>query len=249
MLRRYGPAAAIVLAGLGIWELAVRALDVPEYLWPAPSVVAETIGAELGLLASNAWVTIREVLAGFAIAVVAGLAIGIALHRFATVKRAFYPLLIASQSVPTVVLAPILVLVMGFNIGPKLAIIALFCFFPIAVNTVDGLASVDREYARMMLTLDASRLDILRRVELPAASPTIFSGARIAATYAAIGAVFGEWAGSDAGLGYQLLQATARLDTPLVFAIVLVLTLIAGSLFLLVTLTERLAIPWARAGG
>jgi putative hydroxymethylpyrimidine transport system permease protein len=245
----YGPAAALVVAAVAVWELAVRLLDVPTYLWPAPSVVAETFDTDFSLLASASWVTLREVVFGFLIALGAGLAFGVVLHLSATLRRAVYPILIASQSVPTVVLAPVLVLVMGFGIGPKLAIIALFCFFPIVVNTVDGLGSVDREYVRMMLTLDASRWSIFRRVEFPAALPLIFSGTRIAATYAAIGAVFGEWAGSDAGLGFEMLQATGRLDTPRVFATVVILTLMAIGLFLLVTLVERLTIPWAREGG
>jgi putative hydroxymethylpyrimidine transport system permease protein len=165
------------------------------------------------------------------------------------IRRAVLPLLIASQSVPTVVLAPVLVLVLGFGIGPKLAVIALFCFFPIAVNTIDGLASVDREYVRMMQTLDASRLAIFRRVEFPSALPSIFTGMRIGATYAAIGAVFGEWAGASEGLGWEMLQAKGRLDTPLVFAAVAIVTAIAIALFLLVALLERLLIPWARTGG
>ena len=142
-------------------------------------------------------------------------------------------------------LAPVLVLLLGFGIGPKLAVIGLFTFFPIVVNTVDGLGSVDRDYIRMMLTLDASRWSIFRRVEFPAALPLVFSGIRIGATYAAIGAVFGEWAGSDAGLGYEMLQAQGRLDTPQVFAAVILVTLIAVCLFAFVSIVERLAIPWA----
>ena len=141
------------------------------------------------------------------------------------------------------------VLVIGFGIGPKLAVIALFCFFPIVVNTIDGLVGVDREYIRMMQTLDGSRWDIFRRVEFPSALPSIFTGVRIGATYAAIGAVFGEWAGSQAGLGWLMLQAKGRLDTPLVFAAVVIITAMAIALFVLVVLIERLTIPWARNGG
>jgi putative hydroxymethylpyrimidine transport system permease protein len=200
------------------------------------------------VLRSATGVTLKEVLLGFAIASAAGLFVGILLHVSATLRRAVYPILIASQSIPTVVLAPVLVLVMGFNIGPKLAVIALFTFFPIVVNTVDGLGSVDRDYVRMMLTLDATRWGIFRRVEFPAALPLIFSGIRIGATYAAIGAVFGEWAGSDAGLGYEMLQAQGRLDTPQVFGAVILVTLIAVVLFSFVSLVERLTIPWARSG-
>lgn len=247
LAQRYGPAVALVAAAIGLWELLVRLLDVPGYLWPTPSAVARALGSDAGLLASATWVTAQEVLLGFAIALAGGLAAAVALHLSPTLRRALYPLLIASQSIPTVVLAPVFALVMGFNIGPKLAIVALFCFFPIAVNGVDGLGAVDREYVRMMLTLDATRLGIFRRVEFPAALPLVFSGTRIAATYAAIGAVFGEWSGSDAGLGYELLQAHGRLDTPRVFAAVSILTLMAIVLFVAVSLVERLVIPWARA--
>jgi putative hydroxymethylpyrimidine transport system permease protein len=246
---RYGPALLLVAIGIGIWELLIRVLDVPEFLWPAPSLIAATLRDEAGLLATHTWVTLREVIYGFLIAVAAGLGVGIVLHLSGMIRRAVLPLLIASQSVPTVVLAPVLVLVLGFGIGPKLAVIALFCFFPIAVNTIDGLASVDREYVRMMQTLDASRLAIFRRVEFPSALPSIFTGMRIGATYAAIGAVFGEWAGASEGLGWEMLQAKGRLDTPLVFAAVAIVTAIAIALFLLVALLERLLIPWARTGG
>jgi putative hydroxymethylpyrimidine transport system permease protein len=249
LARDYGPATVLVLLAIGLWELLIQVLGVPDYLWPAPSRIAQSFGEEGGTIASDTWVTLKEVILGFAISLAAGLAIGIALHLSGVLRRAVYPILIASQSIPTVVLAPVLVLVMGFNIGPKLAIIALFCFFPIVVNTIDGLGSVDREYIRMMLTLDASRLGIFRRVEFPSALPSIFTGTRIAATYAAIGAVFGEWSGSEAGLGFQMLQAQGRLDTPLVFANVVVVTLIAIAVFLLVALVERLAIPWARPRG
>jgi putative hydroxymethylpyrimidine transport system permease protein len=246
---RFGPAIALVAIGIALWELLIRVLDVPEYLWPAPSLIVATLRDQAGELATQSWTTLQEVLLGFLIALVAGLAIGIVLHLSGTLRRAVLPILIASQSIPTVVLAPVLVLVMGFNIGPKLAVIALFCFFPIAVNTIDGLAGVDREYVRLMQTLDGSRWAIFRRIEFPSALPSIFTGVRIGATYAAIGAVFGEWAGSDGGLGWLMLQAKGRLDTPLVFAAVAIITAMAIALFLLVVLIERLTIPWARSRG
>jgi putative hydroxymethylpyrimidine transport system permease protein len=244
----YAPAASLVILAIATWEILCRLLAVPSYLWPEPSVIARGFYDDLGLLNSATWITVREVVYGFAIAIGAGLGIGVALHLSATLKRAVYPILIASQSVPTVVLAPVLVIVMGFSIWPKLAIIALFTFFPIVVNAVDGFDSVDREYIRMMLTLDASRWSIFRRVEFPAALPLIFSGARIGATYAAIGAVFGEWSGSSGGLGYEMQQAQGQLETPRVFEAVLLVTWIAVILFVIVSVTERLVIPWARAG-
>jgi putative hydroxymethylpyrimidine transport system permease protein len=246
---KFGPAIVLVAICIGLWELLIRVLDVPEYLWPAPSLIAATLRDQAGDLATQSWTTLQEVILGFLIALLAGLAVGIVLHLSGTIRRAVLPILISSQSIPTVVLAPVLVLVMGFNIGPKLAVIALFCFFPIAVNTIDGLAGVDREYVRLMQTLDGSRWAIFRRIEFPSALPSIFTGVRIGATYAAIGAVFGEWAGSDGGLGWLMLQAKGRLDTPLVFAAVAIITAMAIALFLLVVLIERLTIPWARSRG
>ncbi len=244
----YTPAACLVILTIAFWEVFCRVFSVPAYLWPEPSAIARDFHDDFGLLTSATWITVREVIYGFGIAIVAGLGIGTSLHLSATLRRAIYPILIASQSVPTVVLAPVLVIVMGFSIWPKLAIIALFTFFPIVVNTVDGLGSVDRDYIRMMLTLDASRWSIFRRVEFPAALPLIFSGARIGATYAAIGAVFGEWAGSSGGLGYEMQQAQGQLETARVFSAVLLVTWIAVVLFVLVSVAERLMIPWARAG-
>jgi putative hydroxymethylpyrimidine transport system permease protein len=247
-LRQYAPSITLVVIAIGIWEGLCRLLEVPSYLWPKPSVIARGFHDDWSTLWSSLGVTLEEVLLGFAIAIAAGLVIGTALHLSATLRRAVYPILIASQSVPTVVLAPVLVLLLGFGIWPKLAIIGLFTFFPIVVNTVDGLGSVDPEYVRMMLTLDADRRAVFRRVEFPTALPLIFSGVRIGATYSAIGAVFGEWAGSDKGLGHEMIIAQGQLQTPTVFEAVILVTLIAVVLFSAVSLLERLLIPWARAG-
>jgi putative hydroxymethylpyrimidine transport system permease protein len=247
--RRYGPAVALVTAGIAVWEAAIRALHVPDYLLPAPSAIAADFSADGRLLLSNSLVTLREMALGFALAVAAGLALATVLHLSGTLRRALYPILIGSQTIPVVVLAPILVILLGFDLAPKVAIVALICFFPIVVNTVDGLGSVDEDLVRMMCTLDGSRWAIFRRVELPWALPMAFSGMRVAATYAAIGAVFGEWAGSSAGLGYLMLQATPNLDTPRIFAAIVILTALSLALFLLIRVLERLLVPWARPEG
>jgi putative hydroxymethylpyrimidine transport system permease protein len=249
ILDRYGPPALVVVLTIAVWELIIRVFDVPTYIWSSPSLIAQTMKEELPDLLSHSVVTLKETLVGFLFAVALGLAFGLLIHFSALAKRALYPLLIASQSIPTVVLAPVFVLVLGFGLWPKVAVVALFCFFPIVVSTIDGLMGVDREYIRMMLTLDATRIGIFRRVEFPAALPQIFTGTRVAATYAAIGAVFGEWAGSEAGLGWQMLQAKGRLDTALVFADIVFITVMALGLFAIVSLVERLTIPWARKGG
>jgi putative hydroxymethylpyrimidine transport system permease protein len=239
----------VVVVTIAVWELVIRIFDVPTYIWSSPSLIATTVREEYSELLGHTGVTLMETLVGFFFAVVFGLGFGILLHFSVLAKRSLYPVLIASQSIPTVVLAPVFVLVLGFGLWPKVAVVALFCFFPIVVGTIDGLSGVDREYIRMMLTLDATRMGIFRRVEFPAALPQIFTGTRVAATYAAIGAVFGEWAGSQSGLGWQMLQAKGRLDTALVFADIVFITLMALALFGTVSLVERLTIPWARKGG
>jgi putative hydroxymethylpyrimidine transport system permease protein len=248
-LARYVPPAIVVVVTIAVWEAVIRIFDVPTYIWSSPSLIAQTIVEEYADLLTHSAVTLTETLVGFAVAVFFGLAFGLLLHFSTMAKRALYPLLIASQSIPTVVLAPVFVLILGFGLWPKVAVVALFCFFPIVVGTIDGLTGVDREYIRLMLTLDATRFGIFRRVEFPAALPQIFTGTRVAATYAAIGAVFGEWAGSQSGLGWQMLQAKGRLDTALVFADIVFITVMALALFGVVSLIERLTIPWARREG
>jgi len=245
----YGLAALFTLAMIALWEAIIRGFHVPKYLFPAPSQVAVSMRDDWSsILAPAMWVSLREVLIGFVIAAVAGVGIAIILHMFGPLRRAVYPLLIGSQTIPIVVLAPILVIVLGYGIMPKLVIVALICFFPIVVNGLDGLRSVDDDFIHMMKTLDANRWAIFKRIEFPAALPSIFSGMRIAATFAAIGAVFGEWAGASAGLGYVMLQATPNLQTARIFAAIVILTLIALALFALVSLLERIFVPWAPRG-
>ncbi len=241
---------AIVLALIGAWELAARldvlahGLHIEPFLVPAPSDIAASLWSDRGLLADNGWVTLKEVLGGFALSVVAGVGFAIVLHLSPTLRRAVYPLLIASQTIPIVVIAPILVVWLGFGIGPKLAIIALICFFPITVNTLDGLRSVDPDLVKMIRTLDASRRQTLWRVEAPTALPFFFSGAKIAVAVAVIGAVFGEWAGSSSGLGHLIQEASAQLQTARTFAAVAVLSALAILLFALLAAIERRVAWW-----
>lgn len=243
-MRHWWPPLALLAAAVGVWELVVRAAHVPDYLFPAPSAVASSLADDAGLLGQATLVTLREVVLGFLLAVAVAVVIAVVLHFSAALRRALLPILVLSQTVPTVLLAPILVILLGYGIQPKLVVVAVVCFFPIVVNTVDGLRSADQELVRMMRTLHGGRLAIFRRVELPGALPAIFSGARVAATYAAVGAVFGEWAGSSAGLGFVILQAQPALETARIFAAVLVLSALALALYALVTFAERLLVPW-----
>jgi ABC-type nitrate/sulfonate/bicarbonate transport system permease component len=249
-MRRWLPPIVIVAVLLGLWQLAAsldaiaNALNIEPFLVPSPSEIAQSLWADRSLLLDNGWVTLQEVLAGFALSVAAGVAFAVVLHLSPMLRRAFYPLLVASQTVPIVVVAPILVVWLGFGIGPKLAIIALICFFPITVNTLDGLRSVDPDLTKMMRTLDASRWQTFRRVEAPTALPYFFSGAKIAVAIAVIGAVFGEWAGSSSGLGHLIQQASAQLQTARTFAAVVVLSALAIALFGLLAAIERRVAWW-----
>lgn len=242
---RYGSAAALVVILIVLWQTTVKIFSIPDYLIPAPTAIASAMGGDWDVLGPATWVTLREVIYGFAIALAAGVLIAIMLHVSALLRRAVYPLLIGSQTVPIMVIGPILVVMIGYNIFPKLIIVALICFFPIVVNTLDGLGSVGEDYVRMMRTLDASRLAIFRRVEFPASLPMMFTGIRIAVTYAAIGAVVGEWAGSTNGLGYVMLEAEPNLQIARIFAVILILTSISVVLFVVVSVLQRVLIPWS----
>jgi putative hydroxymethylpyrimidine transport system permease protein len=243
-MSRVWPPLALLAAAVGLWELVVRAAHVPDYLFPAPTAVSSALADDAGLLGRATLVTVREMALGYVLAVAVALAIAVVLHFSSALRRALLPVLVLSQTVPTVLLAPILAILLGYGIQPKLIVVAVVCFFPIVVNAVDGLRSADPELVRMMRTLHGRRLAIFRRVELPGALPAIFSGARVAATYAAVGAVFAEWAGSSAGLGFVILQAQPALETARIFAAVLVLSALALALYALVTLAERFLVPW-----
>jgi ABC-type nitrate/sulfonate/bicarbonate transport system permease component len=169
------------------------------------------------------------------------------MHLFRPLRDAAYPLLIASQAIPIPVAAVIFVLAFDYGLGPKVAIVALICFFPIAVNLVDGLRTVDDGLLKLARSMGASRLTRLRKVELPSAVPYLFSGLRVAATVAVIGAVFGEWAGADKGLGRVVLLGINQLETPRVYAGIVILMAMSLLMFAAVTVLQRLAAPWSRA--
>ncbi len=184
--------------------------------------------------------TAEEVAAGIAVSLVAGAALAVAIHFSRTLRRALYPLLVGSQAVPIVIIAPLLVYWFGFGLLPKLAIIALVCFFPVVVTTLAGLAAIDPELAKLMRTLDASRWQAFRLTEAPTALPAALAGARIAVAIAVIGAVFAEYSGSTAGLGHLMLQAIPQLETARAYAAMVVLAAFAVALFYALGIAERL---------
>jgi NitT/TauT family transport system permease protein/putative hydroxymethylpyrimidine transport system permease protein len=238
-------AALLVLALLGGWELYADLGGIDQFLLPAPSDVAASLWIDRGLLWDNFTVTAGEVLLGIAVSLAAGVALAVAIHLSRTLRRATYPLLVASQTIPIVIVAPLLVAWLGYDLAPKLAIVGLICFFPVVVTTLDGLAGVDPDLRKLMRTLDASRLQILRHVEGPAALPALLSGAKIAVTVAVIGAVLAEQAGSSDGLGHLILQSIPQFETARSWAAVVVLAAFAIVLFGALALAERRLVPWA----
>jgi len=238
--------AALLLAGLlGAWELYVDLGGADPLILPAPHAIAKALYTDRSLLWSNFLVTAQEVLLGIVVAALLGLALALAIHFSRTLRRALYPLVIASQTIPIPMIAPLLALWLGFGIKPKLAVIALVSFFPIVVTAMAGLAAVDQDLLKLMRTFDAPRRRTFWLLELPAALPGVLTGAKVAVVVAVIGAVFAEWAGSTSGLGYLFLQAEPQLLIPRAYAAFVILSLFAIALFALLTLAERIAVPWA----
>ena len=234
----------VVLALLGAWELVVRAGAVDALLLPAPSQVLTALWEDRGLLAADLAVTTWEVLLGLSLAVVAGVALALAMHLFAPVRRALRPLVIGSQAVPVPIVAPLVILVLGFGLAPKVLLVALVCFFPVTINALDGLADADPDARKLLRSLQASRWQRLRLLEAPAALPATFTGVKVAAAVAVIGAVFAEWAGSDAGLGHSVLTANGALQTDRAFAATALLFAEAVLLYAAVAALERRVVRW-----
>jgi putative hydroxymethylpyrimidine transport system permease protein len=242
---------ALLLATLlSLWQLACStgavadALDLESFLVPSPAEVATSLWENRVLLAENAWVTLREMLLGILAAGLVGVGFAVLMHRWRVLRDAAYPLIVASQTIPIVVIAPILVVWFGYGITPKVVIVALICFFPITVNALAGLRSVDPEAVKMMRSLGASRGQRFRRVEAPAALPSLFTGIKIAVVIAPIGAVFAEWAGSSSGLGHLIQSDTAYYLVDRQFATVFVLSALALALIGLTALAERRVVTW-----
>jgi len=235
---------------LGAWQIAAStggiadALNLEDFLVASPAEIASSLWENRGLLAENAWVTLREMLLGILAALAVGVGMAIVMHRWRLLRDAAYPLIVASQTIPIVVISPILVVWFGYGITPKVVIIALICFFPITVNALDGLRSVDPEAVKLMRSLDASRWQRFWRAEAPAALPSLFTGIKIAVVVAPIGAVFAEWAGSSAGLGHLIQSDTAQFEVARQFATVVVLSAMALALIGLTALAERRVVTW-----
>ncbi|QJW37761.1 ABC transporter permease [Cellulosimicrobium protaetiae] len=236
--------ALVLLALFAVWWFVAWRELVPAYLVPAPGAVWDTMVEDWAMLAEHTWVTTMETVVGFVLAAVIGVATAVLLVYSPTAEKSLYPLILFAQVIPKIAIAPILVVWFGFGATPKIILAVLIAFFPVVVSAVAGLRSIDPELLEMSATMGASRWKTFRKIRFPGSLPQLMSGLKVAVTLAVVGAVVGEFVGADRGLGYVLLLASGNLDAPLLFADLILMSLIGVVLFLLVELLERLLIPW-----
>ncbi len=243
------PAPLLLLALLVIWQAYASSPAVDQQLLPTPLAVWSALVVQRDILWGHTLVTLYETMVGFAAALVTGLLFGALIDATPGLRRALYPLLVTSQTIPIITLAPLLVLWFGFGLVSKAIVVLLVCFFPIAVAFADGLRGADPELIKLFRSFGAGRLRIFWSVRVPGALPALFSGIRIAVTYSVIGAIFSEYVGSEAGLGFYMQLKQHSFATAAVLAAIVVTALMSIALFALTALVERLALPWYYAQG
>lgn len=243
-LAGYGPAFVLAITLLALWELYVRATGVSPLILPAPTAIIQALVNNRGVIYDNTVQTLLETVLGMGAAILLGLLLAILLNLSSWMRRAIYPLLVTSQTIPIITLAPLLLIWIGYDIRPKIIVVTLYCFFPIAIACADGLAAAEPDLLNLLRSMRASPWQTLWLVRLPGAMPAFFSGLRIAATYSVTGAIFGEYVGGEKGLGIYMQRATNSLVIVQVFAAILVTAVLSLVLFGLVSFIERLALPW-----
>lgn len=247
-VRRDLPGWAPPLALLGglvlVWELAVRLLDIPDYVLPAPSEVLTVLAGNAAVIGGHTVSTVATATLGLLLGTVTGVALAVVMAASSAVRAALYPLVVVSQSIPMVVLAPLFVVWFGFGLLPRVLVVALVSFFPVAVATVSGLVAADRDQVDLVRAMGGSRRDLAQHVLVPGALPSLFTGLKVAASYAMFGAVVGEWIGASSGLGLYLERSRASFATDQMFAAVLVIAAVSVALVGVVFALERAALPW-----
>ncbi|HEY0523325.1 MAG TPA: ABC transporter permease [Stellaceae bacterium] len=227
-----------------LWDLAIRIFHIPPYQIPSPIDVLKALWGDWPHLLAEAWPTTYATLWGFALSALFGIPVAMLIAGSRTVESYVYPLLVFSQSIPKIAIAPLLVVWFGFDIVPKIISAFLLGFFPVVVSAVQGFKSVDPDMIDLARAMEGSRLQIFRAVSLPHAMPAIFAGLKVSVTLAVVGAVVGEFVGANSGIGYVLQRSIGTFDLPAMFAALLVLAMIGVVLFWIVDLVERFAIPW-----
>lgn len=229
-----------------LWEAVVNKGFVPRFILPSPSDVLKAFVVAMPDMKNHIFVTLQEALTGFAIAIIFSLVLAMTMDRIPVVKKALYPLLIISQAIPIIILAPLFMLWFGFGVLPKIIVVVLVCFFPIIISLLEGLSSVDADMVNLLISMGANKAQIFKIVKLPASMVSLFSGLRIAATYSIMAAVIGEWLGGEKGIGFYIVRVKHSFAVDKVFAAILVVIIFSISLFKVITVLQNIAMPWLR---
>lgn len=243
------PAAIALLAIILIWQAVCMTGLVPSYMLPSPVQVAAALVSDLPTIMFHAKFTLQETFYGLAIGIALSFVGATLMDRFTVIDRAFYPLMIITQTIPTIAIAPILVLWFGFDMAPKIILVVITTYFPIAIGLLDGYKSVDRDSIDLMRSMGAGRLAIFRHVKFPAALPHFFSGLKIASSYAVVGAVVSEWLGGFNGLGVYMTRMRKAYAFDNMFAVIILIIIISLLLLLMVHIISKASMPWKRAEG
>jgi ABC-type nitrate/sulfonate/bicarbonate transport system permease component len=244
---RAWPPLLILAAAIGVWEGYTRWRNVDPTVLPPPSTIVQSTIDDWANIRTNSWVTLQETVAGLGLAILAALVLGVVMDFIPWVRRGLYPIMVSSQTIPIVAIAPLVIIWFGFGLFPKVLVVAFYTFFPIVVGLSQGLAGTDPDAMNLLRSMRASRWQIFWRVRFPSALPQFFTGLRITVTYAVVAAVFAEYVGSFEGLGIYIQQMRNAFRTDLVFSAVLATMVLTLALFALVLIAERLAMPWHRS--
>lgn len=239
------PAITLSAAVLIVWEAVIRLFKVPTFVLPAPTAIIESLVANWKALAFAAQATSIEILFGFVLSAIVGVLVALTIVRFERFGNALYPLIVLFQNVPKVALAPIFILWFGYDLAPKILLIVVIAFFPVAIDMLAGLQSVEPSFVSLMRSVGASKTKILMRVRIPHSLPHLMAGLKVAITFSVIGAIVGEFAGANKGLGYMIQFASTQLDTPLIFAALIVVSVLGLAFYYVVEYLERVLVPWA----
>lgn len=243
---RWGLPTLTFVVTIALWQTAVVLLDIKPYILPAPTAMFERLFANVSILWDATLITGTEVLLGFLLAAVISIPLAYAIASVRLVEIAFYPLIVVLQTIPKIAVAPLFIVWFGFDMLPKVLLTFLLCFFPILVDTMTGFKSLDPRLLYITKSMGANALQTFRYVRVPAAIPFIFSGLKVAVVMAVTGAIVAEFIGSNGGLGYVLLRASSLLDTALIFAVLVALSILGLVFSTAVELLERLVAPWQR---
>lgn len=232
---------------LFLWQISIDKWKIPQYILPSPKEIIITLVNIFPSITTHIYTTLYEALVGFIISIVVALILAILMDNVKLIKKCIYPILVVSQTIPIIAIAPLFVIWFGFGLLPKIIVVVLVCFFPIVISLIDGLESVDRDMINLLKTMGASKFQIFTLVKLPSCMVNFFSGLRIAATYSIMGAVIGEWLGGDKGLGVYMIRAKNSYSLDKVFAVILVIIILSMALFGLLHLLQYISTPWSRS--